>query len=109
MKSVHAVHDKNDNAVVERTEQREEKIVEDTASSEREEPVVVKQNKVSAKVKVAANKKSSFIYHVVQPGDTLWNIAKRYDGVTVEMIKDINNLHNANIKPGTRLKVIVNG
>lgn len=52
--------------------------------------------------------KPKFIYHVVQPGDTLWNIAKRYDGVTVEMIKDINNLRNADIKPGTKLKVIVN-
>ncbi len=50
-----------------------------------------------------------YIYHVVQPGDTLWNIARRYEGVTVEMIKDINNLNNANLKPGTRLKVIVNG
>lgn len=50
-----------------------------------------------------------FIYHVVQPGDTLWNIAKRYEGVTVEMIKDINNLRNSQLKPGTRLKVIVNG
>lgn len=49
-----------------------------------------------------------FIYHVVQPGDTLWNIAKRYEGVTVEMIKDINNLSNSQLKPGTRLKVIVN-
>jgi membrane-bound lytic murein transglycosylase D len=50
-----------------------------------------------------------YIYHLVQPGDTLWNIAKRYEGVTVEMIKDINNLHDTNLKPGTRLKVIVNG
>lgn len=50
-----------------------------------------------------------FIYHVVQPGDTLWNIAKRYEGVTVEMIKNINNLRNANITPGTKLKVIVAG
>ncbi|MBK7684147.1 MAG: LysM peptidoglycan-binding domain-containing protein [Bacteroidetes bacterium] len=49
------------------------------------------------------------MYHVVQPGDTLWNIAKRYEGVTVEMIKDINNLRNATLKPGTKLKVIVNG
>lgn len=52
--------------------------------------------------------KPKFIYHVVQPGDTLWNIARRYEGVTVEMIKDINNLRNANLKPGTKLKVIVN-
>ncbi len=57
----------------------------------------------------ASENPSRFIYHLVQPGDTLWNIAKRYEGVTVEMIKDINNLHNTNIKPGTRLKVIVNG
>lgn len=57
--------------------------------------------------KNAEAERPRFIYHVVQPGDTLWNIAKRYDGVTVEMIKDINNLRNANIKPGTKLKVIV--
>jgi membrane-bound lytic murein transglycosylase D len=53
--------------------------------------------------------KAKYKYHLVVPGDTLWKIAKRYDGLTVKMIKDINNLHNANIKPGTRLKVIVNG
>jgi membrane-bound lytic murein transglycosylase D len=57
--------------------------------------------------KNAESNRPRFIYHVVQPGDTLWNIAKRYDGVTVEMIKDINNLRNADIKPGTKLKVIV--
>lgn len=57
----------------------------------------------------SASLKPKFIYHVVQPGDTLWNIAKRYEGVTVEMIKDINNLRNATLKPGTKLKVIVNG
>ena len=27
------------------------------------------------------------VYHIVQPGDTLWNIASRYEGVTVERIK----------------------
>lgn len=50
-----------------------------------------------------------FVYHVVAPGDTLWNIAKRYDGVTVEQIKDINNLHNSAIKVGTKLKLMVVG
>lgn len=53
--------------------------------------------------------KPAFKYYIVQPGDTLWNIAKRYEGLTVEMIKDINNLSNTNIKPGTKLKVLVNG
>ena len=50
-----------------------------------------------------------FVYHLVQPGDTLWNIAKRYDGVTVEQIKDMNNLHNSYIKVGTKLKLKVRG
>ncbi len=57
------------------------------------------------KVKPTADK---YIYHLVQPGDTLWNIAKRYEGVTVEQIKDINKLRNAHIKPGTRLKLMIN-
>ncbi|MEP7265594.1 MAG: LysM peptidoglycan-binding domain-containing protein [Bacteroidota bacterium] len=49
-----------------------------------------------------------FVYHLVQPGDTLWNIARRYEGVTVEQIKDMNNLHNSNLKVGTKLKLKVN-
>jgi membrane-bound lytic murein transglycosylase D len=72
----------------------------DSASSDEKKEVAQSGNNDS---------QARFIYHLVQPGDTLWNIAKRYEGVTVEMIKDINNLHNTNIKPGTRLKVIVNG
>ncbi|CAN5480441.1 hypothetical protein BH11BAC2_BH11BAC2_16970 [soil metagenome] len=65
-------------------------------------------DQATIKVATVADKKPKYIYHMVLPGDTLWNIAKRYEGVTVEMIKDINNLRNANIKPGTRLKVILN-
>lgn len=71
------------------------------------------ENSASASAPVSVKKKSAgkdpkYVYHLVQPGDTLWNIAKRYQGVTVEQIKDINNLRNANIKPGTRLKLIIN-
>ena len=58
------------------------------------------------KAKTVAEK---YIYHMVQHGDTLWNIAKRYEGVTVEQIKDINKLHDTNLKPGTRLKVMIAG
>ena len=51
----------------------------------------------------------SFVWHIVQPGDTLWKIAKHYDGVTVEEIKAINNLSSNEITPGTKLKVKVTG
>lgn len=57
------------------------------------------------------NEKSSadqkFVYHVVQPGDTLWKIAQRYDGLSVDEIKQINQLRSNEIKVGTRLKVAV--
>jgi len=54
-------------------------------------------------------KNAKFVYHIVQPGDTLWNIAKRYEGVTVEELKAINQLNSNELKPGTRLKVMIGG
>jgi membrane-bound lytic murein transglycosylase D len=53
----------------------------------------------------AGSKNAKFVYHIVQPGDTLWNIAKRYGGLTVQEIKTINQLSSNNLKPGTKLKV----
>jgi membrane-bound lytic murein transglycosylase D len=46
----------------------------------------------------------SFIYHVVQPGDTLWDIAKRYPGVSVDDLKRLN-AGQLDLKPGDRIKV----
>jgi membrane-bound lytic murein transglycosylase D len=46
------------------------------------------------------------IHYVVVPGDTLWNIAQR-NGMTVEKLKELNGIRNANeLKPGTKLKVV---
>jgi membrane-bound lytic murein transglycosylase D len=54
--------------------------------------------------------KPKFIFHTVQPGNTLWNIAKRYDGVTVEQIKELNNINSkTKIRVGTKLKLPSNG
>ena len=48
------------------------------------------------------------IHYVVQRGDTLWNIAQRYDGMTVQKLKQLNGIRNANeLRPGTKLKVVV--
>ena len=44
-------------------------------------------------------------YHVVQPGDTLWQISKTYDNIPIEQIKRLNNLKSNDIKPGQKLVV----
>ncbi len=43
--------------------------------------------------------------HVVQPGDTLWHISRRYNGLSIEKIKELNNLKDNNIKPGQKLVI----
>ncbi|HDO27708.1 MAG TPA: LysM peptidoglycan-binding domain-containing protein [Bacteroidetes bacterium] len=55
-------------------------------------------------------KQGKYLYHVVRKGDTLWDIAKEYDGVTVEQIKRLNHFKNSNrIKPGQKIKIAVVG
>ncbi|MCH7408321.1 transglycosylase SLT domain-containing protein [Belliella sp. DSM 111904] len=41
--------------------------------------------------------------YTVQPGDSLWLISKKLDGVTIDQIKKLNNLNSNQIKPGQKL------
>lgn len=41
--------------------------------------------------------------YTVQPGDTLWLIARKFEGLTIEKIKALNNLNSNTIKPGQTL------
>lgn len=51
-----------------------------------------------------------YIYYTVKSGDTLWDIANMYEGVTVNQIKELNNLGNANrLKPGQKLRIALRG
>jgi len=53
-------------------------------------------------------KSGKYMYHIVQKGDTLWDIAKEYDGVTVDQIKRLNNIRNTHrLKPGQKIKIAV--
>ncbi|PLX02882.1 MAG: lytic transglycosylase [Marinilabiliales bacterium] len=53
-------------------------------------------------------KDGKYLYHVVRTGDTLWDIAKEYDGVTVDKIKSLNNIRNSKrLRPGQKLKIAV--
>ncbi len=46
---------------------------------------------------------SGQLMYTVQPGDSLWIISKKHEGLTVEQIKRLNNLNTNNIKPGQKL------
>ena len=56
--------------------------------------------------KVVVVEDGNYIYYTVKSGDTLWDIAKQYPGVTDSDIMKLNNITNPDkIKPGQRLKI----
>ncbi len=55
---------------------------------------------------VKNNQNFEYVYYEVKPGDTLWEIAKKYPGVSDYDIMQLNNIKNANkISPGQTLKI----
>lgn len=52
---------------------------------------------------------SQYTYYTVKKGDTLWDIANQYKGVTVEDLKKWNNLGNSKLQVGQKLKINKNG
>lgn len=56
--------------------------------------------------KVATTTSNGYVIYTVKSGDNLWDIAKKFDGVTVEQIRKLNNLDkNAVLKIGQKLKI----
>ncbi len=77
-------------------------------------PTVVQQKKTSAAVKPVVTPKNKaekialpkIVYHKVQPGDTLWNIAQKYN-TTIQEIRKVNGINGSQIKIGSKIKVPV--
>ena len=44
-------------------------------------------------------------YHLVQDGDTLWNIAQRYGGIPIDRLKKLNKIRGNSLRPGQKLIV----
>jgi membrane-bound lytic murein transglycosylase D len=43
--------------------------------------------------------------YIVQPGDTLWDISNKFQGLTIEKIRNLNNLKTNKLQPGQKLIV----
>jgi len=53
-----------------------------------------------------SNSSEGYFYHTVKSGETIWSIAKKYDGVSSDDIIRLNKLPDSrNIKPGQKLKI----
>lgn len=61
----------------------------------------IPQNQTIAQTSTTNGKKT----YVVQPGDSLWVISRKYAGLSVEDLKRLNNLRSNSIKPGQTLVI----
>lgn len=61
---------------------------------------------VAAKVSPTNNETKEHTYYIVKLGDSLWSIAKKYSNVSVQNIKEWNNIWSVtSLKPGIKLKI----
>ncbi|PRY10428.1 membrane-bound lytic murein transglycosylase D [Pontibacter ummariensis] len=81
----------------------EQKLLVLQQSTAKETPVVLASQKESRTAAKQAQDVTEQLIHHVQPGDTLWNISQRYNGISVEQIKKLNKLKSNAIKPGQKL------
>jgi len=65
-----------------------------------------KKGNSAAKRKKTTQGKGKYIYHTVRKGETLWDIARMYKGLTVKKLKRLNGIRNTRrLKPGQKLKI----
>ena len=65
----------------------------------------IKVASVEEKVK-KSTKKGDFEFYIVEKGDSLWKISKKFKNVSIDQIKKWNNIWSVKkIKPGMKLKI----
>lgn len=53
----------------------------------------------------SASANDSPLFYTVRRGDSLWSISKKFPGVTVQQIKNLNNMNTNRLRPGMKLKL----
>ncbi len=78
---------------------------EETRVAANNKPAQLKTTPKAPDTKKAADNKN-VQYYVVQRGDTLWSIAQRFPGVTVEDLKEVNGIRdNRSLQLGQKIKI----
>lgn len=84
---------------VAQSEEKENQPTQDSAAAEQQDVVKVEEKKQPASA-------PTYKYYVIQPGDTLYKIAARHEGVTVDDIRSLNSgLRENKLVVGQKLKV----
>lgn len=65
---------------------------------------VASKKKTATKVVSLTNVPSSKI-HTVKSGDSLWTISRKYQGISIENLRQWNGISGKNLKPGMKLKL----
>ncbi len=75
-------------------------------SPQKEKSIIQTEESFQDQTNDSNQNSGEYFYYTVEKGDTLWDIANKYKGVTVTQIKKLNNINNTrNLKPGQKLKV----
>lgn len=68
-------------------------------------PVTSSRKKTSGAGSTPGTKEGAARFHVVERGDSLWAISKKYQGVSVDKLREWNGIRGNNLQPGTKLKL----
>lgn len=82
------------------------KTKESEADNSKNETVAQSEAPKKSSGTVSDKKSVVDIYHTIQTGDTLWDIANKYPGISVNDLKAANsNLNFRHLKPGQKIKI----
>jgi len=86
-------------------EERSEDVADNAPSQQTASPA-----KAPEKAKEKTSAAPKYKYYTVQPGDTLWDIAAKHDGVSIEQIKKLNSgLKENKLAVGQKIKIKIIG
>lgn len=63
-----------------------------------------KEEETNNKTEPVSNSESPKLY-TVKPGDSLWSISRKFKGITVKDLKELNGLNDNDLKPGMTLRI----